>query len=417
MHTALALLLATAHAAPDDDAALRKRVAKVLQRTPLIDGHNDVPWAVRSRAQRRLGELPLAHSTAELERPMHTDIPRLEAGQVGGVFWSVWIPTSLEGPEAVLTVVEQIDVVHRMVEAFPDTLALATTASEVRRIHKGGRIASLIGMEGGHSIGGNLAALRASYGLGVRYMTLTHWKTIGWADAATDAPQHDGLSPFGVEVVREMNRLGMLVDLSHVSAATMHDALDASEAPVIFSHSGAFAINPHPRNVPDDVLDRVKSNGGVVMVDFLPHYVSEEVYTWSTLREAEKARLEALHLGAPDLAETGLDAWEEQHPKPRSTLAQVADHVDHIAERIGVAHVGIGTDFDGMRDQPDGLDDVSAIPELLVELLRRGYTDADIADIAGNNVLRALEGAEATATRLQKERPASEADLYQLEAP
>jgi len=413
----LLLSLALVHAAPDADAALRKRVDKVLARTPLVDGHNDVPWGVRSRAQRRLDELPLHDSTEHLERPMHTDLPRLRDGQVGAVFWSVWIPTSLEGPEAIVTVFEQMDVVHRMVERWPDTLELALTADDVQRIHRAGRIASLIGMEGGHSIGGNLAALRASYAMGARYMTLTHWKTIPWADAATDAPANDGLSPFGVEVVREMNRLGMMVDLSHVSAATMHDALDASEAPVIFSHSGAFAVNPHPRNVPDDVLDRVAKNDGVVMVDFLPTYVSEEVYTWSTLREAEAARLEALHIGAPAAAEAALAAWEEAHPKPRSTLAQVADHVDHIRKRIGARHIGIGTDFDGMRDQPDGLDDVSAIPELLVELLRRGYSDDEIAGIAGGNVLRAMAATEVVAERLRAERPASEADLYQLESP
>jgi len=409
--------LALALAAAPDDAKLRKRVDKVLARTPLIDGHNDVPWAVRSRAARRLDDLPLDGSTAALERPMHTDLPRLRQGKVGGVFWSVWIPTRLEGAEAVVTVMEQIDVVHRMIERWPDTLELALSADDVRRIHRQGRIASLIGMEGGHSIGGNLAALRASYLLGARYMTLTHWKTLPWADAATDAPVSDGLAPFGEEVVREMNRLGMLVDLSHVSAATMHDALDVAEAPVVFSHSGAYAVNPHPRNVPDDVLARVKANGGVVMVDFLPTYVSEEVYTWSTERQAEQARLEALHLGDPATAESELAAWEEDHPKPRSTLAQVADHVDHLVEQMGVAHVGIGTDFDGMRDQPDGLDDVGAIPELLVELLRRGYTDDDIAAIAGGNVLRALEQAEEVAERLRRERPASEADLYQLEAP
>ena len=410
LHT-LVLCLAAAIAAPSEDAALERRVDKILAKTPLVDGHNDTPWAVRSRANRRLGDVPLHEDTLHLDRPMHTDIPRLRQGKAGGVFWSVWIPTDLEGPDAVLTVLEQIDLVHRMVERWPDDLQLATTAAEVRQIHRAGRIASLIGMEGGHSIAGNLAALRTTYRAGVRYMTLTHWETISWADAATDAPRSDGLAPFGEDVVAEMNRLGMLVDLSHVSAATMREALRVTAAPVIFSHSGAFAINPHPRNVPDDVLDLVKGNGGVVMVDFLPDYVSHEVFTWRTLRSAERARLEALHLGAPDKAEAALEAWEAEHPKPRSTLGQVVDHIDHIAQRIGAEHIGIGSDFDGMHDQPDGLDDVGAVPALLVELLRRGYTDAEVAGIAGGNVLRVMEEAEAVATRLRAERPASEADL------
>ncbi len=404
-------LLTLALAAPADDAALRKRVDKVLAKTPLIDGHNDVPWAYRARANRRLGALPFERDTTGIERPMHTDLPRLEKGQLGGVFWSVWIPTELEGPEAVVTVLEQIDVVHRMVERWPQQLELALTADDVRRIHKEGRIASLIGMEGGHSIGGNLAVLRSTYAAGARYMTLTHWETIPWADAATDAPQSDGISPFGEEVVREMNRLGMLVDLSHVAATTMHDALAVSEAPVIFSHSGAFAINPHPRNVPDDVLDEVKANGGVVMVDFLPTYVSEDVHLWGAEERAERARLESLHLGDPDAVEAGVEAWTTEHPSPKATLATVADHVDHIAKRIGAEHVGIGTDFDGMRDAPTGLEDVSAIPNLLVELARRGYTDEQLAGIAGENVLRALERAEAVAVELRRTRPASEADL------
>lgn len=406
----LALLSLLAFAAPTD-AALQKRVDKVLAKTPLIDGHNDVPWAFRNRAGRKLDGLPFGTDTSALERPMHTDLPRLKAGQLGGVFWSVWIPTDLEGPDAVVTVLEQIDVVHRMVERWPGDLELATTAADVRRIHRDGRIASLIGMEGGHSIGGNLAVLRSAYAAGARYMTLTHWTTLPWADAATDAPLSDGLSPFGEEVVREMNRLGMLVDLSHVAATTMRDALDVSEAPVIFSHSGAYGINPHPRNVPDDVLDLVKGNGGVVMVDFLPAYVDAEVHRWQGDKRAEVARLESMHLGDPHGLEAAGEAWEAAHPGPRTDLATVANHVDHIRARIGSAHIGIGTDFDGMNDAPAGLDDVSMIPALLVELARRGYTDDELAGIAGENVLRAMEQAEATAVRLRATRPASEADL------
>jgi len=407
----LHLVLALALAGPTGDAALQKRVDRVLARTPLIDGHNDVPWAWRARANRRLEDLPFETDTTGIERPMHTDLPRLQAGQLGGVFWSVWIPTDLEGPEAVVTVLEQIDLVHRMVERWPDELELARSSGDVRRIHKQGKIASLIGMEGGHSIGGNLAILRSTYAAGARYMTLTHWETIPWADAATDEPLSDGLSPFGEEVVKEMNRIGMLVDLSHVAATTMHDALRVSEAPVIFSHSGAYAINPHPRNVPDDVLDEVQENGGVVMVDFLPSYVSKDVHVWGAERRAEKARLESMNLGNRAAVESGLEAWEKENAPPVADLATVADHVDHIAKRIGWEHVGIGTDFDGMGSAPTGLEDVSQIPNLLVELARRGYTDEQLAGIAGENVLRVMERAEEVAVQLRKARVASEADL------
>lgn len=409
---ALVFAVSAASAAPDDDAALTRRVDRILARTPLIDGHNDVPWQVRTRANLDLAEVPLAEGTADLERPMHTDLPRLRAGKAGGVFWSVYVPTELDGPEAVLTTLEQIDVVHRMVEAFPDTLTLTRTADEVVRAHRRGRIASLIGMEGGHSIGNSLGALRMMYAAGARYMTLTHWQHTDWADAATQPPEHDGLTDFGRTVVAEMNRLGMLVDLSHVSADTMRDTLEVAEAPVIFSHSGALAINPHPRNVPDDVLELVKANGGVVMVDFLPTYVSRAVFEHRAVRGGEEARLETLHIGDAQGVADALATWDEAHPTPRSTLAEVADHVDHIRKRIGAAHIGIGSDFDGMGDQPDGLDDVSQTPALLVELLRRGYTDAEVAGIAGGNVLRAMRAAEGAARRLQANRPASSELLH-----
>lgn len=394
-----------ASAAPQspDDAALIRRVERILSKTPLIDGHNDVPWQFRSRAEGSLEQLPFAADTTELDPPMHTDIPRLRAGQAGGVFWSVWVPTSLDGPEAVLATLEQIDTVHRMVEAWPGDLEIARTADEIVRIHRRGRIASLIGMEGGHSIHNSLGALRMMYEAGARYMTLTHWSNTDWADAATEAPEHDGLTDFGRTVIAEMNRVGMLVDLSHVSAATMHDALQVSAAPVIFSHSGAFAINPHPRNVPDDVLDRVASNGGVVMVDFLPAYVSAECHAHQAARRAEIARLETMHLGDPEGQEHAMAAWEEAHPAPRATLGQVADHIDHIKERIGAEHIGLGSDYDGMSDAPDGLDDVSQVPALLVELLRRGYTDAEVAGVAGGNVLRVLAEAETVSARLVSE--------------
>jgi len=399
----IGLLGATALAT--DDAALERRVEKVLKRTPLIDGHNDVPWQVRSRASLSLDELPLGDDTSALRPPMHTDWPRLREGQVGGVFWSVWVPTDLEGSAAVQTTLEQIDVVHRMVAKWPQELRLATTADEVRKAHRKGRVASLVGIEGGHSIGDSLSALRMMYEAGARYLTLTHWQNTAWADAATDAPEHGGLTDFGRDVVRECNRLGLMVDLSHVSAETMADALDVAEAPVIFSHSGAHGLNPHPRNVPDAILDRLPENGGVVMVDFLPAYVSRAVWEHQAARRGERARLEVMHLGDPRGAEAALAAWDEANPEPRATLAQVADHVDYIKERIGVEHIGIGSDFDGMDDQPDGLDDVSQFPALLVELLRRGYSDRDIAAIAGGNLLRVMESVERRRVRMRKEDP------------
>lgn len=407
---ALALLWQPALAAEDNDA-LWRRVDRVLKRTPLIDGHNDTPWQFRSRAESNVTALPFGEGTAALDPPMHTDLPRLRTGKAGGVFWSVWVPTTLSGPEALLTTLEQIDLVHRMTAQWPDDLQLALTADDVERIHRRGRIASLIGMEGGHSISDSLGALRMTYAAGARYMTLTHWQNTAWADAATDAPEHDGLTDFGVAVVREMNWLGMLVDLSHVSPQTMRDALSVSEAPVIFSHSGAAGINPHPRNVPDEMLDMTKANGGVVMVDFLPAYVSAEVHAHQGERDAVQARLEVMNLGNPDAVEAGMARWKEGNPAPRTTLAHVADHVDHIRDRIGAAHIGIGSDFDGMGDQPDGLDDAAQVPALLVELLRRGYTDDEIAGIAGGNVLRVLRAAETAAARLQSERPASAARL------
>lgn len=389
--------LLVASALASSDAQLSRRVDRIVSRTPLIDGHNDAPWQFRNRVLLDWDALPFGSDTASLEQPMHTDIPRLRAGKAGGVFWSVYVPTELGGGDAVLATLEQIDTVHQMVARWPDDLALATTADDVVRIHRAGKIASLIGLEGGHSIGSSLGALRMMFEAGARYMTLTHWRSLAWADAATDVARSDGLSAFGEEVVREMNRLGMLVDLSHVSEATMLDALAISTAPVIFSHSGAYAINPHPRNVTDLVLKQVQANGGVVMVDYLGAYVSQEVHHHSAKRRAKTAEFEALHLGDPDTVERKLAQWDAAHPAPRSTLSQVADHIDHIRERIGSAHVGLGSDFDGMGRGPVGLEDVSDVPDLLKELLRRGYTDREVAGIAGGNVLRAMRAAEGVA--------------------
>ncbi len=376
-------------------------VREVLREVPLIDGHNDAPWAIRSRVSNHLGDFDFFDTTA-LERKMHTDLRRLREGGVGGQFWSVWIPTDPGGAEAVVAVLEQIDLVHRLVARYPDDLEIALTADDVVRIHADGKIASLIGVEGGHSIDSSLAVLRMLYGLGARYMTLTHWINVPWADAATAAPEHDGLTPFGELVVKEMNRLGMLVDLSHVSAGVMHDVLDMTRAPVIFSHSNAFALNPYPRNVPDDVLRRIPENGGVVMVNFSSFFLSREVTLRQADSEAEEARLEALFPGDPQAVETGVDSWNAAHPAPAVTLGGVAGHLDHIVEVAGIDHVGLGSDFDGIRNVPEGLEDVSGYPALLAVLLERGWSREDIAKLAGLNVLRVMRQTEEVAVALQR---------------
>lgn len=391
------------------------RVRALLDRVPLVDGHNDTPWQYRERAANHLAEIDLAADTTELDPPMHTDIERLRQGGVGGQFWSVYIPVDLAGPGAARAVLEQIDVVHRMTEAHPETFEMAYTAADVRRIHGEGRIASLVGIEGGHSIEESLAVLRQLYRAGARYMTLTHSENTPWADSATDAPAVGGLSPFGEEVVREMNRMGMLVDLSHVSAEAMHDALDVSEAPVIFSHSSARAVTAHPRNVPDDVLRRVAEGGGVVMVTFVQPFVSEATRERWAIQQAEEARLESLHPGDPAAVEEGMERWTEAHPWVPAELSDVADHIDHLREVAGIDSIGIGGDYDGIPSAPVGLEDVSTYPALLAELLRRGYSEDDLAKIAGENVLRAMEKAEEVARRLQKERPASDALIDELD--
>ncbi|HEX7374365.1 MAG TPA: dipeptidase, partial [Steroidobacteraceae bacterium] len=386
--------------------------------TPLIDGHNDLPWELRERTKGHLAAIDLQSDTSHLlsadGTPLMTDIPRLRAGQVGGQFWSVWVPSDLKGPEAVQTTLEQIDLVKRLASVYPATFAMAYTAADVRRIHRAGKIASLIGIEGGHQIGNSLATLRQMYELGARYMTLTHSSNNDWADSATDAPVHHGLTPFGVTVVHEMNRLGMLVDISHVSPETMNAVLDVAEAPVIFSHSSARAIVDHPRNVPDDVLRRVARNGGVVMVNFYPGYVSQAANEWEADEAAEKARLNTppfsgLLIGQPDKAKVAIAAWEQAHPQPAVTLAQVADHIEHIRKVAGIDHVGLGSDFDGIPSVPQGLEGVDRYPALLAELMRRGWSDADIAKLAGENVLRVLVKAEQTAARLRTDRPPAEA--------
>lgn len=394
-------------AAPNDYAG---RVAHVLSATPLIDGHNDLPWELRERFHGQLSGVDLRASTA----PLMTDIPRLRAGLVGGQFWSVWMPTDIKGPLAVETTLEQIDLVKRMAARWPDDLQMAYSAAEVRRAHAAHRIASLIGIEGGHQIDNSLAVLRQMYDAGARYMTLTHVTNTDWADSATDSPVHHGLTPFGEEVVHEMNRLGMLVDLSHVSPDTMRAALRVSEAPVIFSHSSARALVDHPRNVPDDVLTLLARNGGVVMVNFAPGYVSAERNLWEADEAAERARLNSppfagLFIGQPERAQAALAEWEQAHPRPVVTLEQVADHIEHLRAVAGIDHVGIGSDFDGIPDAPQGLEGVDCYPALLKELMRRGWSDEDVAKLAGGNVLRVMETAETVARRLRGTRAASEA--------
>jgi membrane dipeptidase len=403
------------------------RVEQVLLRTPLIDGHNDLPWEIRDRFKSDLAAVDLKSDTTHLPfppdaAPLMTDIPRLRAGHVGGQFWSVWIPPKQQGFEAVQTTLEQMDLVKRMAARYPGDLEMAYTAADVRRIHQSHKVASMIGIEGGHQINNSLAVLRQMYDAGARYMTLTHTTNTAWADSATDSPVHHGLTPFGVEVVREMNRLGMLVDLSHVSPETMNAALAASEAPVIFSHSSARALVDHPRNVPDDILKTVAANGGVVMVNFAPGYVSETRNRWDADQAAERTRFNSppyvgLYIGQPERAKAALAAWEQMHPRPAATLAQVADHIDHIRQVAGLDHVGLGSDFDGIEDAPVGLEGVDKYPALLAELMRRGWTDADIAKLAGENLLRVMAAAEKIAATLRASRPASSVLFVETKAP
>jgi len=364
----------------------------LLRRFPLIDGHNDLPWALRGRGA------PV--NLAEPVSGTHTDLPRLEAGGVGAQFWSVYVPASLAGDTAVTTVLEQIDLARRMIAAYPRALELALTATDVERVFASGRVASLLGAEGGHAIAGSLGVLRMLYALGVRYMTLTHNANVGWADAATDQKAAGGLTDFGRDVVREMQRMGMLVDLSHVSPDTMHDTLDVAAAPVIFSHSSARAVCDNPRNVPDDVLARLPGNGGVCMVTFVPGFVSQECSDWLAGLKAEAAR-RGLDPRSFDQLRSIEPGWEAAHPRPQATLSQVADHIDHVRRVAGVEHVGLGGDFDGTTDVTVGLEDVSTYPALFAELLARGWTEPDCAALAGGNLLRALRAAESAAAEQQ----------------
>ncbi len=393
---------------PETDEYL-ERARAILKEVPLIDGHNDVPIQYRVRVNYDFDKLDFADDLSKLERPMHTDIDRLREGLVGAQFWSVFVPVRYEGADAVQATKEQIDFVYRLIERYPDTFELALTADDIERIFAGGNIASLIGMEGGHSINNSLAVLRQFYELGARYMTLTHSDNTDWADSATDDPEHNGLTDFGNEVVREMNRLGMLVDLSHVSFDTMHDALGVSEAPVIFSHSSAYAVTQSSRNVPDDVLKRIPENGGIVMVTFVPSFVSEEVrHMWNKMQREEN-RLRRVHAYDKATIRKEIEEWLAEHPMPDAILEDVADHIDHIRDVIGVEYIGIGADYDGITTVPVGLEDVSTYPHLFAELLRRGYSEEELKKIAGLNVLRVMREAENVAKRLREEREPSQA--------
>jgi membrane dipeptidase len=414
---AVAFLLCVPLAVWGANTSYDVRVDRVLAGTPLIDGHNDLPWEIRSRFKSDLAAVDLKSDTARLPFPpdaaaLMTDIPRLHAGKVGGQFWSVWVPVDIKGFEAVQATLEQIDLVKRMCERYPDDLAMAYSAADVRRIHQSHKVACLIGIEGGHQINDSLGVLRQMHAAGARYMTLTHTTNTDWADSATDTPVHHGLTAFGEEVVREMNRLGMLVDISHVSPDTMKAALRISEAPVIFSHSSARALVDHPRNVPDDILRAVGQKGGVVMVNFATGYVSAVRNDWNADEAAERTRFNSppfvgLYIGQPERAKAALAEWVKNHPRPAATLAQVADHIEHIRLIAGVDHVGLGSDFDGIEDAPSGLEGVDKYPALLRELMNRGWTDSDVAKLAGGNVLRAMAEAERVAATLRENRAAS----------
>lgn len=380
------------------------RALNVLATTPLIDGHNDLPWEIRTNSA-----APYDVDAYDLRTrtPGMTDIDRLRAGHAGAQFWSVYIPGDLTGMTMARAQAEQIDIAKRIIAKYPEIFVEARSAADIRRAFAEKKIASLIGMEGGHAIENSLALLRMNYELGARYMTLTHNVTLDWADAAMGAQTHGGLTAFGREVVREMNRLGMLVDMSHVAPSTMSDVLDIAEAPVIFSHSSARALVDHPRNVPDSILRRLPANGGVVMVTFVPSFVSAAYHEHDNRIEAIRKSTS----GDSSAFRAAVREYAQTHQRPKATLAEVADHIEHVRKVAGIDHVGIGSDFDGITDTPSGLEDVSKFPALFAELARRGWSDADLRKLAGENVLRAIERAEAAAARIQKTRGPSIATI------
>ena len=403
----LALILSMpAFAAPARTA--EQVAAAALKAAPVWDGHNDVPEQLRDRTGDLLEGFDFTdtrNTARDGKIAMHTDLARLKQGRVGAQFWSVYVDYKLPEPEAVRQTIEQIDTIKRLIARYPGEMTLATSSAEVERAWKSGKIASLIGMEGGGSIGGSLAVLRQMYALGARYMTLAHYKTTAWADSSNDVPTNGGLSDFGKRVVREMQRLGMLVDLSHCSEGTMNDALDVAGAPVVFTHSNSRAVDGHPRNVPNAVLDRLKANGGMVMVTAVLNFVAEDYRGWAADRAGEEARLKSLHTGFPDRVAPALAAWTSAHPAPAVSVTQIADHIDYIVKRIGIDHVGVGGDFDGTDETPQGFDDVSAYPNLVAELARRGYSQSDLEKISSRNTMRVLRAAEAYAAAHRGDPP------------
>ncbi len=401
----IGLLIYLLVASPALSATPEDTARAALAAMPIIDGHNDTPEQIREIFKNDFSKFDLNTLSPEIIAKTHTSIPKLREGRVGGQFWSVWIDPALPKHEAVTQALEQIDTVERMIARYPETFAPARTATEIEAAIKRGRIASLIGMEGGHSIGNSLAILRQMYRAGARYMTITHFLNNDWADSATDAPRHDGLTPFGVAVIKEMNRLGMMIDISHVAQSTMEDVFNETTAPVILSHSNAQALLDHPRNMSDAMLIRLNQNGGVIMITFVPDYTSPAIRAWENSRAAQAARVKTQHIGNPKAESAALENWIKANPRPRATLSQVADHIDHVRDIAGIDHIGIGGDFGGISSVVEGLEDVSTYPALFTELARRGYTQADLEKISGRNLLRVMKAVEAVATSMKAAPP------------
>jgi membrane dipeptidase len=401
---ALAALVATTPALALDDPML-KRAESLLKRQPIIDGHNDWPGALRQQFGEAWWQQDLRADSRSFKRPLMTDIPRLHAGRVGGQFWSVFVPASVTGPAAIKATIEQIDIVRGFIARYPADFEQAFTAADIARIQKTGRVASLMGVEGGSQIDNSLPALRMYHALGVRYMTLTHTKHNDWADSANEPARPVPLTAFGKAVVGEMNRIGMLVDLSHVSPATMKAVLAVTKAPVIFSHSSARGVADHVRNVPDDVLPLVKANGGVVMATWVPGFINSARQAWEAARVGERMRVQALYIADTAAQGAAMAVWDAEHPRPPVGIGDVADHIDHLIKVMGVDHVGIGGDLDGIDATPTGLEGVETYPRLIAELLRRGHSEADCEKIAGGNLLRVLAAAEKVAASLAASVP------------